>query len=109
MNKKSSSTTRFASGLIKDQYNDNKYDTKVKINESDIYINTWNTDSRNWYVNYVNGKVFGEENATTGIITGVNFSTGALNMGTNSSRQLMYEPGFFYKRHKTRQTGSQRI
>lgn len=95
--KKSSSTTRFASGLIKDQYNDNKYDTKVKINESDIYINTWNTDSRNWYVNYVNGKVFGEENATTGIITGVNFSTGALNMGTNSSGQLMYEPGFFTK------------
>ena len=95
--KKSSSTTRFASGLIKDQYNDNKYNTKVKINESDIYINTWNTDSRNWYVNYVNGKVFGEENATTGIITGVNFSTGALNMGTNSSRQLMYEPGFFTK------------
>lgn len=95
--KKSSSTTRFASGLIKDQYNDNKYDTKVKINESDIYINTWNTDSRNWNVNYVNGKVFGEENATTGIITGVNFSTGALNMGTNSSRQLMYEPGFFTK------------
>lgn len=95
--KKSSSTTRFASGLIKDQYNDNKYDTKVKINESDIYINTWNTDSRNRNVNYVNGKVFGEENATTGIITGVNFSTGALNMGTNSSRQLMYEPGFFTK------------
>ena len=95
--KKSSSTTRFASGLIKDQYNDNKYDTKVKINESDIYINTWNTDSHNWNVNYVNGKVFGEENATTGIITGVNFSTGALNMGTNSSRQLMYEPGFFTK------------
>lgn len=95
--KKSSSTTRFASGLIKDQYSDNKYDTKVKINESDIYINTWNTDSRNWNVNYVNGKVFGEENATTGIITGVNFSTGALNMGTNSSGQLMYEPGFFTK------------
>lgn len=95
--KKSSSTTRFASGLIKDQYNDNKYDTKVKINESDIYINTWNTDSRNWNVNYVNGKVFGEENATTEIITGVNFSTGALNMGTNSSGQLMYEPGFFTK------------
>ena len=95
--KKSSSTTRFASGLIKDQYNDNKYDTKVKINESDIYINTWNTDSHNWNVNYVNGKVFGEENATTGIITGVKFSTGALNMGTNSSGQLMYEPGFFTK------------
>ena len=95
--KKSSSTTRFASGLIKDQYNANKYDTKVTINESDIYINTWNTDSHNWNVNYVNGKVFGEENATTGIITGVNFSTGALNMGTNSSGQLMYEPGFFTK------------
>ena len=93
----SSSATRFASGLIKDQYNDNKYDTKVKINESDIYINTWNTDSRNWNVNYVNGRVFGDKNATTGIITGVNFSTGALNMGTNSSGQLMYEPGFFTK------------
>ena len=95
--KASSKTTRFASGLIKDQYNDNKYDTKVKINESDIYINTWNTDSRNWNVNYVNGSVFGNNNATTGIITGVDFSTGALNMGTNSSGQLMYEPGFFTK------------
>lgn len=97
----SSSATRFASGLIKDQYNDNKYDTKVKINESDIYINTWNTDSRNWNVNYVNGRVFGDKNATTGIITGVNFSTGALNMGTNSSGQLMYEPGFFTKDTKS--------
>lgn len=97
----SSSATRFASGLIKDQYNDNKYDTKVKINESDIYINTWNTDSRNWNVNYVNGRVSGDKNATTGIITGVNFSTGALNMGTNSSGQLMYEPGFFTKDTKS--------
>ena len=97
----SSSATRFASGLIKDQYNDNKYDTKVKINESDIYINTWNTDSRNRNVNYVNGRVFGDKNATTGIITGVNFSTGALNMGTNSSGQLMYEPGFFTKDTKS--------
>lgn len=97
----SSSATRFASGLIKDQYNDNKYDTKVKINESDIYINTWNTDSRNWNVNYVNGRVIGDKNATTGIITGVNFSTGALNMGTNSSGQLMYEPGFFTKDTKS--------
>lgn len=97
----SSSATRFASGLIKDQYNDNKYDTKVKINESDIYINTWNTDSRNGNVNYVNGRVFGDKNATTGIITGVNFSTGALNMGTNSSGQLMYEPGFFTKDTKS--------
>ena len=95
--KASSKTTRFASGLIKDQYNDNKYDTTVKINESDIYINTWDKDSRDWNVNYVNGSVFGNNNATTGIITGVDFSTGALNMGTNSSGQLMYEPGFFTK------------
>ena len=95
--KASSKTTRFASGLIKDQYNDNKYDTTVKINESDIYINTWDKDSRDWNVNYVNGSVFGNNNATTGIITGVDFSAGALNMGTNSSGQLMYEPGFFTK------------
>lgn len=95
--KASSKTTRFASGLIKDQYNDNKYDTTVKINESDIYINTRDKDSRDWNVNYVNGSVFGNNNATTGIITGVDFSTGALNMGTNSSGQLMYEPGFFTK------------
>lgn len=95
--KASSKTTRFASGLIKDQYNDNKYDTTVKINESDIYINTWDKDSRDWNINYVNGSVFGNNNATTGIITGVDFSTGALNMGTNSSGQLMYEPGFFTK------------
>ena len=99
--KASSKTTRFASGLIKDQYNDNKYDTTVKINESDIFINTWNEDSRNRNVNYVNGRVSGDNNATTGIITGVNFSTGALNMGTNSSGQLMYEPGFFTKDTKS--------
>lgn len=48
----SSETTRFASGLIKDQYNNNKYDTTVKINESEIYINTWDKDSRDWNVNY---------------------------------------------------------
>ena len=99
--KASSKTTRFASGLIKDQYNDNKYDTTVKINESDIYINTWDKDSRDWNVNYVNGRVFGNNNATTGIITGVDFSTGALNMETNSSGQLMYEPGFFTKDTKS--------
>ena len=100
-NNDSSKTTRFASGVIKNQYNDNKYDTTVTINGSKIYINTWDLNSDGQTVNKVNGSVFGKSNATTGIITGVNFSTGALNMGTNSSGKKMYEPGFFTKDTKS--------
>lgn len=100
-NNDSSKTTRFASGVIKNQYNDNKYDTTVTINGSKIYINTWDLNSDGQTVNKVNGSVFGKSNATTGIITGVNFSTGALIMGKNSSGKKMYEPGFFTKDTKS--------
>lgn len=104
-NTASTKTTRFASGLTgfdgsvwnrkNKQYSENSYDTTIKVNGSNIYINTWDQDSNGKTVNHVNGKVFGNGNAATEIITGVNFDTGALIMGKNSSNQQMYEPGFF--------------
>ena len=110
-NTASTKTTRFASGLTgfdgsgwnrkNKQYSENSYDTTIKVNGSNIYINTWDQDSNGKTVNHVNGKVFGNGNAATGIITGVNFDTGALIMGKNSSNQQMYEPGFFTTEQKS--------
>lgn len=91
-------TTRFASGIIKGNREENKYDTTVNVGNNTIYINTWDTDSKNNNVNYVDGKAFGNNNATTGIISGVDYATGALKMNKNSSGQQMYEPGFFTTR-----------
>ena len=98
--KKSTKTTRFASGLANKQYSENGYNTTINVNGSTVYINTWNEKSGGGEVNNVNGKVFGNGNAATGIITGVNFDTGALIMGNNSSGQKMYEPGFFTTKSK---------
>ena len=94
-------TTRFASGIINGNRDKNKYDTTVNVGNNTIYINTWNTNSKNNGVNNVNGKVFGNENATTGIISGVDYATGALKMNKNSSGQQMYEPGFFTRDTKS--------
>ena len=98
---KSTKTTRFASGIINGNRDKNKYDTTVNVGNNTIYINTWNTNSKNNGVNNVNGKVFGNENATTGIISGVDYATGALKMNKNSSGQQMYEPGFFTRDTKS--------
>ena len=98
---KSTNTTRFASGIINGNRDKNKYDTTVNVGNNTIYINTWNTNSKNNGVNNVNGKVFGNENATTGIISGVDYATGALKMNKNSSGQQMYEPGFFTRDTKS--------
>ena len=61
----------------------------------------WDTNSRNNGVNQVDGEVFGKKNATTGIISGVDYATGALKMNKNSSGQQMYEPGFFTRDTKS--------
>ena len=97
----SSDTTRFASGLANNQYSGNGYNTTINVNGSTVYINTWDQKSGDGEVNHVNGKVFGNGNAATGIIKGVNFDTGALIMEKNSSNQQMYEPGFFTTEQKT--------
>lgn len=92
----SSDTTRFASGLANNQYSGNGYNTTINVNGSTVYINTWDQKSGGGKkVNQLNGKAFGDGNAATGIIKGVNFDTGALIMGRNSSNEQMYEPGFF--------------
>ena len=96
----SSDTTRFASGLANNQYSGNGYNTTINVNGSTVYINTWDQKSGGGEVNHVNGKVFGNGNAATGIIKGVNFDTGALIMEKNSSNQQMYEPGFFTSEQK---------
>lgn len=97
----SSDTTRFASGLANKQYSGNGYNTTINVNGSTVYINTWDQKSGDGEVNHVNGKVFGNGNAATGIIKGVNFDTGALIMEKNSSNQKMYEPGFFTTKQKS--------
>lgn len=97
----SSDTTRFASGLANNQYSGNGYNTTINVNGSTVYINTWDQKSGGGEVNHVNGKVFGNGNAATGIIKGVHFDTGALIMEKNSSNQQMYEPGFFTTEQKS--------
>ena len=91
----SKSTTRFASGLAQTQYSGNSYNTTIKIGNQDIYINTWDTLSNGTKVNQYNNDAFGRGNATTDIVKGVDFNTGALKMGLNSNREQLYEPGFF--------------
>ena len=99
--KKSTETTRFASGLANNQYSGNGYNTTINVNGSTVYINTWDQKSGGGKkVNQLNGKAFGDGNAATGIIKGVNFDTGALIMERNSSNQQMYEPGFFTSEQK---------
>lgn len=97
---RSTKTTRFASGLANKQHSGNGYDTTIKINDQNIYINTWDTNSENTRVNQYNNTVFGFSNAMTGIVKGVDFNTGELKMGVNSDREQLYEPGFFTKDEK---------
>ena len=91
----STKTTRFASGLANNQYSGNGYDTTIKINNQDIHINTWDTNSNGTKVNQYNNDAFGRRNAMTDIVKGVDFNTGALKMGVNSDGERLYEPGFF--------------
>ena len=97
---RSTKTTRFASGLANKQHSGNGYDTTIKINDQNIYINTWDTNSENTQVNQYNNTAFGFSNAMTGIVKGVDFNTGELKMGVNSDGKQLYEPGFFTKDEK---------
>ena len=97
---RSTKITRFASGLANKQHPGNGYDTTIKINNQNININTWNTNSKNETVNQYKGTEFGNSNAMTGIVKGVNFETGELKMGVNSDGKQLYEPGFFTKNDK---------
>ena len=92
---KSTETTRFASGLANNQYSGNGYNTTIKINNQNIHINTWDTNSNGTKVNQYNNDAFGRRNAMTDIVKGVDFNTGALKMGVNSDGEQLYEPGFF--------------
>lgn len=97
---RSTKTTRFASGLANKQYSGNGYDTTIEINNQNFHINTWDTNSENTRVNQYNNTAFGNSNAMTGIVKGVDFNTGELKMGVNSVGEQLYEPGFFTKNDK---------
>ena len=97
---RSTKTTRFASGLANKQYSGNGYDTTIEINNQNFHINTWDTYSENTRVNQYNNTAFGNSNAMTGIVKGVDFNTGELKMGVNSVGEQLYEPGFFTKNDK---------
>ena len=97
---RSTKTTRFASGLANNQYSGNGYDTTIEINNQNFHINTWDTNSENTRVNQYNNTAFGNSNAMTGIVKGVDFNTGELKMGVNSDGKQLYEPGFFTKNDK---------
>ena len=73
---------------------------ETEINNQNFHINTWDTNSENTRVNQYNNTAFGNSNAMTGIVKGVDFNTGKLKMGVNSVGEQLYEPGFFTKNDK---------
>ena len=103
-------TSRLASGTTK-QDNCNDYDTSVAVSGKEpYYINTWNyiSDGKTLVnVETINGKthVYGSNTdgtafAAKGIITGIDYDSGALKMGKTSSGSQLYEPGYFSKETK---------
>lgn len=103
-------TSRLASGTTRGDYC-NTYDTKISVSgKNPYYINTWNKDSNGRNVNHetINGKthVYGSNTdgtafAAKGIITGIDYDSGALKMGKTSDNAQLYEPGYFTKEAKT--------
>lgn len=103
-------TSRLASGTTRGDYC-NTYDTKISVSgKNPYYINTWNKDSNGRNVNHetINGKthVYGSNTdgtafAAKGIITGIDYDSGALKMGKTSDNAQLYEPGYFTKETKT--------
>lgn len=106
-------TSRLASGTTRGDYC-NTYDTKISVSgKNPYYINTWNKDSNGRNVNHetINGKthVYGSNTdgtafAAKGIITGIDYESGALKMGKTSDNAQLYEPGYFTKETKTGKT-----
>lgn len=102
-------TCRLASGTTRGDYC-NTYDTNILVSGKRYYINTWNKKSDGSNVNQetINGKthVYGSNTdgtafAAKGIITGIDYESGALKMGKTSDNAQLYEPGYFTKETKT--------
>lgn len=105
-------TSRLASGTTKGD-NCNTYDTNILVSGKRYYINTWNkkSDGNNVNQETINGKthVYGSNTngtafAAKGIITGIDYDSGALKMGKTSDNAQLYEPGYFTKEAKTGKT-----
>lgn len=105
-------TSRLASGTTRGDYC-NTYDTNILVSGKRYYINTWNKKSDGSNVNQetINGKthVYGSNTdgtafAAKGIITGIDYESGALKMGKTSDNAQLYEPGYFTKETKTGKT-----
>lgn len=101
-------TSRLASGTTGEGCN--TYDTNILVSGKRYYINAWNKKSGGRNVNQetINGKthVYGSNTdgtafAAKGIITGIDYDSGALKMGKTSDNAQLYEPGYFTKETKT--------
>lgn len=104
-------TSRLASGTTGDGCN--TYDTNILVSGKNYYINAWNkkSDGRNVNQETINGNthVYGSNTngtafAAKGIITGIDYDSGALTMGKTSDNAQLYEPGYFTKEAKTGKT-----
>lgn len=97
-------TSRLASGTIGDGCND--YDTNISVSgKSPYYINAWDRDSKGNPVNQDSGHTYGSNTGGTafaakGIITGIDYDSGALKMGKTSDNAQLYEPGYFTREAK---------
>ena len=100
-------TSRLASGTTGEGCN--TYDTNILVSGKRYYINAWNkkSDGRNVNQETINGKthVYGSNTdgtafAAKGIITGIDYDSGALKMGKTSDNAQLYEPGYFTKETK---------
>ncbi len=101
-------TSRLASGTTGEGCN--TYDTNILVSGKRYYINACNKKSEGRNVNQetINGKthVYGSNTdgtafAAKGIITGIDYDSGALKMGKTSDNAQLYEPGYFTKETKT--------
>lgn len=100
-------TSRLASGTTGEGCN--TYDTNILVSGKRYYINAWNkkSDGRNVNQETINGKthVYGSNTdgtafAAKGIITGIDYDSGALKMGKTSDNAPLYEPGYFTREAK---------
>ena len=97
-------TSHLASGTIGEGCND--YDTNISVSgKNPYYINAWDRDSKNSPVNRDSGHTYGSNTdgtafAAKGIITGIDYDSGALKMGKTSDNAQLYEPGYFTREAK---------
>ena len=104
----SPANARLASGNTGGKQQGSTYDTYRIVDGKTYYLNAWVEDSNNNTVNKANGLPYGQTTAATGIITGINYKTGALAMGmggANNTQQL-FEPGFFTNTNEPEKAGA---